>query len=82
MEVELKLMRGTHITPLTQNIVLEPPDLLNTGLVATLDVLKPLRTEARDNFLETVREVQNEILSFLDRSVGVSKSPLSTDPLS
>jgi len=58
MEVELRVLSGTHITPLTQNIVLEPPE----GLP---DLLEPLRTRVRTNFLQTVDEVRNAILGFL-----------------
>ena len=58
MEVELRILSGNHITPLTQNIVLEPPE-------GVPDLLEPLRSRVRSNFLQTVDEVRNSILSFL-----------------
>jgi len=63
MDVELRILTGTHITPLTQNFVLDPPE-------GFPDLLEPLRTRVRGNFLQTVDEVRDAVLAFL--------SPLST----
>lgn len=66
MEVQLKEMVGSHITPLTQNIVLDPP-----AGIPFPDILlnNPIRRNFKSNFLRTVDEVSNEILSFLDLSI-------------
>jgi len=58
MDVELRILTGTHITPLTQDVVLEPPE----GMP---DLLEPLRSRVRSNFLQTVDEVNDAVISFL-----------------
>lgn len=67
MEVMLRLMTGTHITPLTQNLLLDPPPNFPVpeGLLNN-----PIRQTLRSNFLRTVDEVVGEILSFLDLSMA------------
>ena len=67
MEVMLRMMTGTHITPLTQNILLDPPP--NVPVPEAL-VNNPIRQNLRTNFLRTVDEVVGEILSFLDLSMA------------
>ena len=67
MEVMLRLMTGTHITPLTQNILLDPPP--NVPVPEVL-LNNPIRQTLRTNFLRTVDEVVGEILSFLDLSMA------------
>lgn len=59
MEVDLKTIGGTHVTPLTQNVILEPPEL------PVPDPLSPLRQQVRDNFLQTVNEVKTLIVQWL-----------------
>ena len=61
MEVELKILTGSHITPLTQNVFLElsPPE----GIP---DLLAPMRTRIREQFLLTVNDVRDSILQFLE----------------
>ena len=78
MEVELKVMQGTHVTPLTQNVLLDPPADA-PGLIAQLDVLKTVRQDARKNFLQTVDEVSGAIITFLSDSVGAP--PIAADPV-
>ena len=73
MEVDLKVMSGTHITPLTQNILIDSPK--NLGFVQPLidindAVINPVRDQLRENFLLTVNSVKNEILSFLETSIA------------
>lgn len=72
MEVDLRVMTGTHITPLTQNIVLDPPKnvpLLQPILNINDAITGPVRAELRTNFLKTVDEVKMEILTFLEASI-------------
>jgi hypothetical protein len=67
MEVLLRELKGTHITPLTQNIVVDPP-----AIIPVPDVIlnNPVRQNFKRNFLRTVDEVTEEILSFLDLSIS------------
>jgi len=58
MEVEIKIMTGSHITPLTQNFLLDPPP-------GVPDLIEPLRARVRDNFLLTVNDVRDTIIGFL-----------------
>ena len=72
MEVDLRVMTGTHITPLTQNILLDAPT--NLGIIQPLvdineAVISPARDQLRENFLMTVNSVKNEILTFLETSI-------------
>ena len=72
MEVEVKTMTGTHITPLTQNIILDSPK--NIPLIQPLldindAIISPVRNDLRQNFLKTVNEVKSEILTFLESSI-------------
>lgn len=66
MEVLLREMSGSHITPLTQNLAVDPPSSLP---LPPFLVDNPLRRGFRSNFLRTVDEVVEEILGFLDLSV-------------
>lgn len=72
MVVDLRVMTGTHITPLTQNIVLDTPKNVPI-LQPLLDINDALTSSAREgvkqNFLKTVNEVKTEILNFLDSSI-------------
>jgi hypothetical protein len=71
MEVSLRVLQGTHITPLTQNLVLELPaniPLLQPIIEFNEVFLNPLRSQYRENFLTTINLVKEEILSFLDSS--------------
>lgn len=61
MEVRLKTIGGTHVTPLTQNIIVEPPEL------SVPDPLNGVRQQVRENFLKTIDEVRTEITDFLSR---------------
>ena len=63
MQVDMKTLTGTHITPLTQNIIIDPPTTL--GEVQVPDLLQPLRKELRNNFLLTINDVKSEIVDFL-----------------
>mmetsp|Transcript_27840 Transcript_27840/g.26671 ORF Transcript_27840/g.26671 Transcript_27840/m.26671 type:complete len:423 (+) Transcript_27840:62-1330(+) len=72
MEVDLRVMTGTHITPLTQNIILDAPK--NVPFIQPLvdineQLLSSQRDQLRENFLETVNQVKSEILTFLDASI-------------
>lgn len=72
MEVDLKVMSGTHVTPLTQNILPDSPK--NLPLIQPLvdvndAIISPARDQLRENFLRTVNDVKNEILTFLETSI-------------
>mmetsp|Transcript_67566 Transcript_67566/g.186705 ORF Transcript_67566/g.186705 Transcript_67566/m.186705 type:complete len:240 (-) Transcript_67566:494-1213(-) len=58
-DIRLKTITGTHITPLTQDIFVDTP-------LDSLDPLLPLRSAARENFLNTVGSVKSEIVSWLN----------------
>jgi hypothetical protein len=66
MEVQLREMTGSHITPLTQNLAIDPP-----ASIPVPDFLmnNPVRQSYKTNFLRTINDVVNEILSFLDLSI-------------
>jgi len=64
MQVDRKTMKGTHITPLTQNIIINPPPIL--GEIP--DLLQPIRNELQNNFLLTINEVKEEIVNFLSNT--------------
>lgn len=69
MEVELRILDGTHITPLTQNI-LDPPAILSKNeQLMRLDLLKSFREKQKENFLKTINQVNGEILSFLNKNL-------------
>ena len=73
MEVDLKVMTGTHITPLTQNIIIDTPKNLPLIIQPLLDIndaiTNPVRENLKGNFLKTVNEVKSEILTFLESSI-------------
>ena len=70
LDVILKVMTGTHITPLTQNILDAPKNLpLVQPIVNFNDALvAPLRDPLKANFLRTVDELRTEIVTFLESS--------------
>jgi len=65
MDVRLETVKGTHITPLTQDMFRDPP--------AVVDVLNPLgppvRRYAQEQFLATVRSVQALLLEWLEEGL-------------
>ena len=73
MEVDLKVMTGTHITPLTQNIIIDTPKNLPLIIQPLLDIndaiTNPVRENLKGNFSKTVNEVKSEILTFLESSI-------------
>jgi len=66
MDVRMETIKGTHITPLTQNIFRDPP--------AVVDVLNPLgppvRRYAQEQFLATVRSVQALLVEWLEEGLA------------
>jgi len=62
MEVQLRDIKGTHITPLTQNIFLEPPSIFPIP-----DILSPVRSQLREGFLMTIDEVKSTVILFLQQ---------------
>ena len=78
-EVDLRVMTGTHVSPLTQNIVFDTPKnvpILQPLLDINDALTSSLRDEVRTNFLKTVNEVKSEILNFLDSSI-VRAAPIN-----
>ena len=75
MEVELRTLTGSHITPLTQNIILErPPAELNIPIpLPDIIFSNPIRDKLEENFLATINDVKKEILSWLEISVQTPK---------
>ena len=62
MFVELKVIKGTHLTPLTPNLVIDPPDPLE-GLP------NPTKNQIQGNIMQNVVEVTEEIIRFLDDAI-------------
>lgn len=65
MDVRMESLGGSHITPLTQDVFPEPPtivDLLNP-------LGPPLRKYAKDNFLQTIRTVQDLVGEWLEEGL-------------
>jgi hypothetical protein len=66
MDVRLETVKGTHITPLAQDLFVDPP--------AVLDVLNPLappiRKYAQEQFLATVRSVQTLLVEWLEEGLA------------
>lgn len=67
MQVDLRVIGGTHVTPLTQNVILEPPPLEFDGQ-ALPDPLTGVREQVREDFLRTINEVKTEISEWLSRA--------------
>ena len=65
MQCELKTMTGTHITPLTQNIILDPP----VSVPVVESFVAPFRSQLRNNYLQTVDEVKDVIIGWLEESM-------------
>ena len=84
MDVERRCIGGTHITPLTQNIILDPPPPALGGLEVP-DVTAGARQQVREAFLGTVNIVKMEILDWLElkkirkASPNVSSSDSSSE---
>ena len=66
MDVRMETIKGSHITPLAQDVFIDPP--------AVVDMLNPLATPvrkyAKDNFLATVRSVQSLLVEWLEDGLG------------
>lgn len=60
MLVDLKVLDGTHLTPLTQNIILEPARELNIKIPDPMNT----RAQVRQNFLETVDQVKKTLITY------------------
>lgn len=81
MEVFLKVMTGTHLTPLTQDIetlLPEPPlpSMFRPLFDALPSNLNPILTRKAltADFMRTVKEVEGEILLFLDQNVKATRT--------
>lgn len=68
MDVALRVIQGTHLTPLSQTFLPGPPEGFK-------DLLEPVRTGLRDSpLLEQANEVRNVILAFIGDSINRSKT--------
>lgn len=67
MEVELKQLEGSHITPLTQSIF--DPHIPETLGIPSVLIENPIRDQLEANFLKTIDEVKSEIIRWLDVKV-------------
>lgn len=65
MDIERKLFDGSHVTPLTQNLLLE---INPTGGITVPESYNRLREQFQANFMKTVTEVGNEISTFILQS--------------
>ena len=64
MDVALRVIEGTHLTPLSQTFLPGPPE-------GVQDLLKPLREGIRASpLLRQANEVQEAILTFLEDSIS------------
>ena len=64
MEVELKLITGTHITPLTQNIFVDPPDAI-AATIPSYFYSNAVKSNLQTSFLNTIDTLKTEILTWL-----------------
>lgn len=62
MEIERRLLDGTHISPLTQNILLE---INPSSSFRVPETYNQLRNQFERNFMQTVNEVSNTISTFV-----------------
>ena len=68
MDVTLKVVKGTHLTPLAQTFIPGTPEGAPEALKGILD---PVRDSVRASpFLHQTNEVKAAILSFLGDSIG------------
>ena len=67
MDVELKCLGGTHLTPLTQNLFIDVPAELS---IPDILVKNQLRDLVEENLLLNVHDVKKEILNWLDIRLG------------
>lgn len=67
MDVELKCLGGTHLTPLTQNLFIDVPAELS---IPDILVKNQLRDLVEEKLLLNVHDVKKEILNWLDIRLG------------
>lgn len=67
MDLMLKELEGTHLTPLTQAIF-DPPDVVIRNIPDSL-LSSPIRKHMRDIFLYQVDDLSKEILSWLNTKI-------------
>jgi hypothetical protein len=75
MGVELRVIKGSHVTPLTPNIVAVPPEFIRD-----FNLPNPTKNQVSDNFMLNIVEVTQSIVEFLDfaiKGVPPSNSPLT-----
>ena len=66
MDVELRTLTGTHITPLTQSVFLDVPEELGIP-----DILSQnsFREQIEKKMLITINAVKSEVIDWLDAKV-------------
>lgn len=66
MQVDFRTLTGTHITPLTPNVLF---DASVSSPIALPDALNPGKSKLLVDFMKTVDDVIDEVVDFLDESV-------------
>ena len=67
MTVDLKIIQGTHVTPLTQNLFADPPPAISS-VIPDVAFANPVKERLQNEFLSTVDKVKLEILYWLNNS--------------
>ena len=67
MDLVLKELEGTHLTPLTQSIFDPPGGIMQNVPDALLS--NPIRKQMQNNFLHQVDELSTEILTWLNTKI-------------
>lgn len=62
MEVTKTTLDGTHVTPLTQNLLL---DIKDTSLIQVPEEYNMLKTQFNKNFMRTINEMSNVISTYI-----------------
>lgn len=80
MDLEVKVLKGTHITPLTQDFILDVPPSVQQKIRESIGfgaeifageaaAFNPIRTQIRTELLKTIDEVASIVVEFLDRQI-------------
>jgi hypothetical protein len=67
MDLVLKELEGTHLTPLTQS-VFDPPEII-TNAVPDVLISNPIRSQIKTTFLLQIDELKFEVLNWLNTKI-------------